>query len=75
VFNFAHLENFPTTSGFLRAANRKKGGFRFFFEMVNLVEIFHVMKIIGISLWVLSKNSNQTKNKTTLMIGPEVDQK
>jgi hypothetical protein len=48
VFDFAHLKNFPATGGFLRAENRKNEAvFREFFEMVNLYEIFYVMKVVG----------------------------
>jgi hypothetical protein len=48
VFDFAHLKNFLATGGFLRAKNRKNEAvFREFFEMVNLYEIFYVMKFVG----------------------------
>jgi hypothetical protein len=48
VFDFAHLENFPATGGFPGAENREnEAGFREFFEMVNLDEIFYVMKVVG----------------------------
>ncbi len=44
VFDFVDLENFPTTSGFLRAPN--EAVFRDFFGMVNLGEIFYVTKVM-----------------------------
>ncbi len=48
VFDFAHHKIFPATGGFLRAENRKNQAvFREFFEMVNLYEIFYVMKVVG----------------------------
>ncbi len=47
-FDFAHLENFSATDGFSGAENRKNEAvFREFFEMVNLDEIFYVMKVVG----------------------------
>ncbi len=48
MFDFVHFESFPTTGGFLRAANRKNEAvLNDFFEMVNLNEIFYAMKIVG----------------------------
>jgi hypothetical protein len=48
VFDFVHFESFPTTGGFLRAANRKNEAvFYDFFGMVNLYKIFYVMKVVG----------------------------
>jgi hypothetical protein len=52
VFDFSYLENFPATGGFTGAKNRKNEAvFREFFEMVNLYEIFYVMKVVGKILW------------------------
>ncbi len=48
MIDFAHLENFSATGGFSGAENRKnEAAFREFFEMVNLDEIFYVMKVVG----------------------------
>ncbi len=48
MFDFAHLEKFPATGGFPGAKNRKNEAvFREFFKMVNLDEIFYVMKVVG----------------------------
>ncbi len=48
MIDFAHLENFSATGGFSGAENRKNEAvFREFFEMVNLDEIFYVMKVVG----------------------------
>jgi hypothetical protein len=55
VFDFVHFESFPITGGFLRAENKKnKAVLREFFEMVNLYEIFYVMKVVGKILWGIS---------------------
>jgi hypothetical protein len=52
VFDFSHLENFPATGGFTGAKNRKNEAvFRNFFKMVNMYEIFYVMKVVGKILW------------------------
>jgi hypothetical protein len=48
VIDFARLKNFPATGGFSGAENRKNDAvFRKFFEMVNLDEIFYVVKVVG----------------------------
>jgi hypothetical protein len=52
VLDFAYLEKFPAIGGFPGAENRKNEAvFHDFFEMVNLYEIFYVMKVIGKILW------------------------
>jgi hypothetical protein len=48
VFDFAHLENFPATGGFLGAANRKNEAvFLTLQKTVTLYEIFYVTKVVG----------------------------
>jgi hypothetical protein len=48
VFDFVYLENFPAIGDFPGAENMKNEAvFREFFEMVNLDEIFYVMKVVG----------------------------
>jgi hypothetical protein len=47
VIDFAHLENFSPTGGFSGAENRKNEAVFREFEMVNLDEIFYVMKVVG----------------------------
>jgi hypothetical protein len=48
VFDFAYLENFPAIDGFSGVENRKNEAvFHNFFGMVNLYEIFYVMKVVG----------------------------
>jgi hypothetical protein len=47
TFNFGDWKNFPTAVVFLRAAKRKiEATFHNFFDVVNLYEIFYVMKFI-----------------------------
>ncbi len=52
MIDFARVEIFPATGGFSGAENRKNEAvFREFFEMINLDEIFYVMKVVGKILW------------------------
>jgi hypothetical protein len=45
---FASWKKFQIIGAFFGAVKRKNGaGFQFLFEMVNLNEIFYVMKVVG----------------------------
>jgi hypothetical protein len=47
------IGKFPTNGVFLRAAKRKfEANFHNFFDVVNLNEIFYVMKLSEKSIWV-----------------------
>ncbi len=52
VIDFCHLENFRPPAVFRERKKRKmRRFFIIFFEMVNLYEIFYVMKVVGKILW------------------------
>jgi hypothetical protein len=46
-FSFGDWKIFPTAGVFLRAKRKIEADFLYFFDVINLNEIFYVMKVIG----------------------------